>query len=633
MSSDLLAEFDSFYQKSKAPLAQTDSGQQRHSFFDDLSSLNQPTSSNALQPTQNARPAGPHVQAPIASTFGKPGPREEAPSRQQDPDPWDSFEPFQSSVEPTPASQKRQSYPAPVSQDPWTDFSAMTSAVGAGGFQQPSAFHQPSSRPFSADLTPSGSFRGSSAQAKGGFSPNKVDPWGFQSAPGSKDSTGNVDVLFDATDPIPDDDEFGDFESGEASILPPSAPPKQAGISSSGSNYNPYSQSSLTPMSPSLPQSSNQKQPPFQQQSSLSKFTTSTNATAGAGQFVSPISKASSFSPAKIETSRSMLTRPTKQEDEWGDFIESPSTEKPPDLPPKYSTTEVRSVASQSSHKSTGSRQKTLPQRVPFKQDDPFNWSPTQQSTNPQSEGTSRPSNDSFDWSPTPQPLPQPTDDSRPSNIPPPSVLLPLFPPLFDLLRSRLSEPLSSQSHVIRNRILSDSSTATFLRGYLSLATVAARIIAGRKLRWKRDTLLAQSTRIGPARSGHAGGMKLTTVDKAETRREEREIADVVRAWKEQLGRLRAAVAAANTSDPAAVGAAPIPDIQENPPVKLLRESEGAVSAPQPCALCGLRRDERVERVDPARVEDSFGEWWVDYWGHTACRNFWEEHRGKLSQR
>jgi len=35
-----------------------------------------------------------------------------------------------------------------------------------------------------------------------------------------------------------------------------------------------------------------------------------------------------------------------------------------------------------------------------------------------------------------------------------------------------------------------------------------------------------------------------------------------------------------------------------------------------------LKRDERVARVEFG-VEDSFGEWWVEHWGHRTCRNFW----------
>lgn len=141
------------------------------------------------------------------------------------------------------------------------------------------------------------------------------------------------------------------------------------------------------------------------------------------------------------------------------------------------------------------------------------------------------------------------------------------------------------------------------------LASVAAQIIAGRKLRWKRDQHLSQGMRIGPASSRATSGMKLSTVDKSENMKEEREALDVVRAWKDQVGRLRHVVSAANQIKAGTLGV--VPDIQEMMPVKVLRQGEGGVPAPQACMLCGLKRDERVGAVDQG-VEDSFGEWWVE---------------------
>jgi len=141
------------------------------------------------------------------------------------------------------------------------------------------------------------------------------------------------------------------------------------------------------------------------------------------------------------------------------------------------------------------------------------------------------------------------------------------------------------------------------------LASVAARIIAGRKLRWKRDVHLSQGMRIGPASSRATSGMKLTGIDKSENMKEEREVSDVVRIWKDQIGRLRHVVSAANQIKSGTFGA--IPDLQETMPVRVLKQSEGGVPAPQPCMMCGLKREERVSAVDQA-VEDSFGEWWVE---------------------
>ena len=203
---------------------------------------------------------------------------------------------------------------------------------------------------------------------------------------------------------------------------------------------------------------------------------------------------------------------------------------------------------------------------------------------------------------------PQP-GELPPTNVPPPGVLLSLFPTIFTDAQNKLFKPMAAQTLPMRNKLLSEPATITFLQGYLTLTSVAARVIAGRKLRWKRDTHLSQGMRIGPASSRATSGMKLTGIDKSENMKEEREVSDLVRAWKEQVGRLRHVVSAANQARAGSLGA--VPDIQETLPVKTLKQSEGGVPAPQPCMLCGLKRDERIATVDNA-VDDSFGEWWVD---------------------
>jgi hypothetical protein len=217
-------------------------------------------------------------------------------------------------------------------------------------------------------------------------------------------------------------------------------------------------------------------------------------------------------------------------------------------------------------------------------------------------------------------------DSAPPTNVPPPSVLLTLFPHIFDLSQATLFKAIAKQPFSLKNRIMSDPSTIEFLRSYLLIATVAARIIAGRKLRWKRDNFLSQAMKIGPAAAGSKGGMKLIGIDKAEIAREDREAVDVMRIWKEQLGRLKSAIAIANSSMPNVSAHLAIPDINDSMYVKT---QEGALTAPKPCTICGLKREERINRVD-LQVEDSFGEWWVEHWGHRACRNFWLEHESKL---
>ena len=200
-------------------------------------------------------------------------------------------------------------------------------------------------------------------------------------------------------------------------------------------------------------------------------------------------------------------------------------------------------------------------------------------------------------------------DELPPTNVPPPGILLALFPSLFSEAQTKLFNPMAAQTYQMKNKLLSDPAILSFLRGYLMIATVAARIIAGRKLRWKRDMHLAQGMKLGPASSRGTSGMKLTGIDKNEINKEEREALDVVRAWREQLGRLRSAVAAANVIRPAYLGT--IPDVQEVMSIRVCKEIDGGIPAPQQCALCGLKRDERVNKVDVS-VEDSFEEWWIE---------------------
>ncbi|KAF2656203.1 hypothetical protein K491DRAFT_628786 [Lophiostoma macrostomum CBS 122681] len=229
----------------------------------------------------------------------------------------------------------------------------------------------------------------------------------------------------------------------------------------------------------------------------------------------------------------------------------------------------------------------------------------------------------SFD---TVQPSEQP-----PTNVPPPGVLLSLFPALFLEAQNKLFKPMAAQTLPMRNKVIAEPATISYLQGYLLLGSVAARMIAGRKLRWKRDAHLSQGMRIGPASSRATSGMKLTGIDKSENMKEEREASDVVRAWKEQIGKLRHIVSAANQAKAGSLGA--VPDIQETMPVRALKQSEGGVPARLACMLCGLKREERVGTVDQA-VEDSFGEWWVEQVSmHRGCRNFWNEHKDKLRQR
>ena len=216
-----------------------------------------------------------------------------------------------------------------------------------------------------------------------------------------------------------------------------------------------------------------------------------------------------------------------------------------------------------------------------------------------------------------------------PSNVPPPSVLLPLVATLFQSMSTNVKKLATFQRTSSHPYEPLDQSRIQPIREILSDARAGARILAGRKLRWKRDNILSQSMKIGPA-SGKTSGMKLAGVDKAETRREDQEAAEALRAWKQQVGVLRSTISTINVHLPG--GGLSMPDISEAMPVRVSKASEGAVTAPKCCFLCGIKRDERITTVD-GDVEDSFGEWWREHWGHVDCVEFWSNHKASLRQR
>lgn len=219
-----------------------------------------------------------------------------------------------------------------------------------------------------------------------------------------------------------------------------------------------------------------------------------------------------------------------------------------------------------------------------------------------------------------------------PTNVPPPAVLLSIFPYVFAEADEALFNTIAKLDLKQKQMLLTHPASHQFLKRYLGHCTALARIIAGRKQRWKRDQRLSQSMRIGPAAAGGKGGMKLTGLDKSEVAKEDREVLDVLRLWKAQVGKLRTAVAAASAA-PAVPKLPSVPEITDQISVKTLKPAEGGMTAPQPCALCGLKREERVAKVD-VEVDDSFGEWWVQGMNmHLSCRSFWDEFERKLKSR
>jgi hypothetical protein len=118
--------------------------------------------------------------------------------------------------------------------------------------------------------------------------------------------------------------------------------------------------------------------------------------------------------------------------------------------------------------------------------------------------------------------------------------------------------------------------------------------------------------------------MKLSTVNKNESIKEQQEAVDVLTMWRDQAALFNSVIQAS--------GRQPIHAIAENARVVTATAAQGAIKAPHACALCGLKRDERLPKIDE-NVQDSFGEWWVEHWGHSECKGFWEKNMGLLAQR
>ena len=209
-----------------------------------------------------------------------------------------------------------------------------------------------------------------------------------------------------------------------------------------------------------------------------------------------------------------------------------------------------------------------------------------------------------------------------PSNVPPPSILISMVSGLVEKLPVQVDNVMQSLTESRgSSRVLEIA-----LRKCIASLRVAARITAGRKLRWKRDTHLAQSMRIGQA----GKGMKLSGVDRNEVKKEDREAAEFVHIWQKHLGSIRRGLALVNSQ----VAGSPLalPEIAESLAIRTIKVANGGISAPECCALCGIKREERVDKVD-VDVYDAFGEWWTDHWGHTECKAFWTEHERYLAQR
>ncbi|KAJ9637293.1 hypothetical protein H2199_007580 [Coniosporium tulheliwenetii] len=543
MSKDLLAEFGDFGQDTKATSTTKASGRfssDPSSFFDNISPRPQ---------GERGYGASQHGQGVLLDVFSDGATQIQHEHVIDQPnDDWGDFEDAKPSVVPSSTldeskTQKRQNLEEYIKQ------SRKPVSVQTSAHDRSSLFdgeHQSSRR--SEPLYDSS---------------DKRRPPGIGNVPRAKDPN----ILFDASQELGEDDDFGDFEGGTPDPAEPAEDLDIFGTESRmqdlslGDRASPPIKASST-ATPVIVEHSSRKPP----------------------KRVDHISQSSLGNPAPAKAIRTAVA-PTREP------LTTAEPEPPEESWDDFTAWEAPAPSS------------TMSPKIDIKNSDLPLAAPSVQSIT----------------EPSPSDLP-------PTNIPPPALLLSLFPPLFASAQEKFFKPLAAQPYAIRNRILASPATTTFLQGYLALATVAARIIAGRKLRWKRDTRLAQSMKIGPASAGRSTGMKLTGVDRGEERKEEREVLDVVGAWQEQLGRLRSAVAGSK-------GLGAVPEIQETMPVRTAKQSEGGVPAPRRCALCGLKRDERVGKMDE-NVADSFGEWWIDQMSmHRGCRNFWEQHKDELRQR
>ena len=376
-----------------------------------------------------------------------------------------------------------------------------------------------------------------------------------------------ADVLFDAsTAPVEIDDDFGDFEVGEQVV-------SQQGRTSSSLN-------DATSTAPSLA-------PPLQYQTLLDL-------------------------EGSMESAQSSTNRQSQDHDvEWGDLSVAGSKDKP-----SQENIGVPIEAPANNQALAIEDMKELETWEPLKDDKtPANFTlHTYNAQRPISCGiyrsASQPKALSGDVSSIEgAPAVPAKDEGRATNVPPPAILLQILPTVFsNLISIRPTHGLTQYCNDV-------------LRAY----TVAGHIIAGRKLRWKRDKILSQGCKMGPAAAGRSGGgMKLAAIDKTENLKEEREVAYVLEAWERHAHVFNSVV------HEAGIRRSLMTLSEKSRPC--LSEEAGVVTSRHACALCGLKREERVPELKIVFF-DSFGEFWIEHWGHKSCKDFWRQIQGLLPQR
>ncbi|PYH84025.1 hypothetical protein BO82DRAFT_352416 [Aspergillus uvarum CBS 121591] len=453
-----------------------------------------------------------------------------------------------------------------MSADLFAEFGINTnSSQPENSLSQRSARHQSSSLVPDLDFfgeTPSTPFSNQASQLGTAGTQWQSSSWdkSFASGPVQHDS-GN-DVLFDAaleTASYDESDDWGEFET--ADVPPQRAPVEEQKPKSTLSAVRPATVQDPFDLLDS---------PPIQSVPSVSgKQTVATRQQGNTQKIRKELPR----------TTPSLFTEDDSFED-WGDFVDGPATAQ-------SQVQDRKAPVSRTQHGSTLGRTKSLHTTTSATKSE-LNFAVPSSTTT--------------------------ADQVRPTNIPPPSVLLELFPQVLEQLRHEATDARKDMQR--RDRV---ERAAWSIQ--ITLRT-AARVVAGRTLRWKRDKILSQSMRIGPA--GKPGGMKLSTVNKNEDVKEQQQAVDVLTMWRDRAALFNSVIQAS--------GNRAVPIIQDNVRAMMLSADRGALKASHACALCGLKRDERLPKLDE-NVEDSFGEWWTEHWGHTDCRQFWENNKTLLGQR
>ncbi|KAF3491621.1 uncharacterized protein GIQ15_01138 [Arthroderma uncinatum] len=408
--------------------------------------------------------------------------------------------------------------------------------------------------------------------------PSFLEAW---RPPALETTNSDAEVLFDATTEQPSDsnseDEWGDFESAEQ-------PPSSRDNGSFALQDPIFDISHGTESTTQLKPASHQVARPQPQLHDvidlLSIDDDPPRATASYSTGDQPVQHPMNRAPSVDLATSHPAQEDEAEEDDWGEFIDG-AEDAGTNIQQPIPTMSRPSLAKTASHSL-----------------------PTKSETKSGTEKMEAPKADTA--------LPTKDHPVRPTNIPPPSILLPLFPPLLEQSRRKAATLAKSKpDHEFANQLISN-------------IKAMAHVVSGRQLRWKRDQILSQSTKIGPARSGRSGGMKLSSVNKSENVKEEKEAVEVLEAWKKCSGILNSVIAS--------TGSRPMPPMSLHMQVRTATADEGALRSTHACALCGLKREERIPRVDDD-ASDSFGEWWLDHWGHADCEAFWKFNAAKLDHR